>query len=574
MLRQREGQVMPNWSQRAIAAEVASGLLHPGKVYQVIFNVNVRTTPTSARITYEPMLDAFGFVSLYQDGVQVRGAIASEFATGHFRVTFTDLPQNTEFVYRIDVVDPRPKSEQLPGGIVSFQGILETGLRTATVRLRWLKELAGEAEVTFLTRLYDWDGNSGPAISPIVQYGRGHMDPDGNRIGDPFGPPINLARAPDNLAIYTWAGAETSSAFVQLVTSGPTGLHVVGVGPLDEFPNDAPRLQLYDYYAVMKGQTIIALPGTEGSFHIPFSYMSALGDYVFEVDGFVDGNVSKFVHLNKRSLKLEPRHFMRATAHFFAPIATVLAGEGMLMFQLTPDGRIMRAPPNRGAAAGLEPIGEISAERFVAVGRPDGQADLVALRADGAVLHARAGREGKVAWRELAAKLSGTPAALHGPDGTLQVFGLDESGTLVHTAVGGAARAPRWDRWEQGLSGPRSCAANRKGETHVFARRDGHIVHARLALRQGKSASPRFEVIDAPFRGPGMIGTTEDGRFAALGYDERGIFWLKLWDGRRWQPDGKRWEKIGTLDDVLAERNQPPRRQSAKRGARRKRRRG
>jgi hypothetical protein len=147
----------------------------------------------------------------------------------------------------------------------------------------------------------------------------------------------------------------------------------------------------------------------------------------------------------------------------------------------------------------------------------------------------------------------------------LHVFGLDESGTLVHAAGVGTARSPRWDRWEQGLSGPVSCAANRRGETHVFARRDGRIVHARLALRQGKSAQPRFEAIDAPFRGPGMIGTTEDGRFAALGCDERGIFWLKLWEGRRWQPEGKRWAKIGTLDDVLAERKQPPRRQAAKR---------
>jgi hypothetical protein len=562
---------MPNWSQRAIASEVISGLVYPWKVYQSIFNVNVRTTPTSARITYEPMLDAFGFVSLYQDGVQVRGAIASEYATGHYRVTFTDLPQNTEFVYRIDVVDPRPKSAQLPGGVVSFQGILETGLRTATVRLRWLKELAGEAEVTFLTRLYDWNGNSGSAISPILQYGRGHMDPDGNRIGDPFGPAIPLARAPDSLAIYTVAAAETSSSFVQFVTDPGGGLHVIGMPGLDKFPNDAPGLREVDYYAVMKGQTILPLPSTEGSFHIPFSYMSALGDYVFEVDGFVDGSVSKFVHLNKRSLKLEPRHFMRATAHFFAPIATVLAGDGMLMFQLTPDGRIMRPRADRRAAE-LEPIGEISAEGFVAVGRRDGQADLIALRGDGAALHARAGREGKVAWRELAAKLSGTPAALHGPDGALHVFGLDENGTLVHAAVVGTARAPRWDRWEQGLSGPLSCAANSRGETHVFARRDGRIVHARLALRQGKSAPPRFEVIDAPFRGPGMIGTTEDGRFAALGCDERGIFWLKLWDGRRWQPDGKRWEKIGTLDDVLAERNQPQRQKSAKRGTRRKRR--
>jgi hypothetical protein len=553
---------------------VISGLLYPWKVYQAIFNVNVRTTPTSAHITYEPMLDAFGFVSLYQDGVQVRGAIASEFATGHFRVTFTDLPQNTEFVYRIDVVDPRPKSEQLPGGVVSFQGILETGLRTATVRLRWLKELAGEAEVTFFTGLYDWNGNSGPAISPIVQYGRGHMDPEGNRIGDPFGPPIPLARAPDNLAIYTWAGAQTSSAFVQLILSGPTGLNLVGVGSLDQFPNDAPSLQLSDYFAVMKGQTILPLPGTEGSFHIPFSYMSPLGDYTFEVDGFVDGNVSRFVHLNKRSLKLEPRHFMRATAHFFAPIATVLAADGMLTFQLTPDGRIMRPSPNRGAAAGLEPLGEISAERFVAVARPDGQADLVALRGDGAVLHARAGREGAVDWRELPGKLSETPALLHGPDGALQVFGLDESGTLVHTTVDGTGRAPRWDRWEQGLSGLLSCAANRKGETHIFARRDGGIVHARLVLSKGKLVPPRFEAIDAPFLGPAMVGMTKDGRFAALGCDERGIFWLKLWEGSQWQPEGKRWEKIGTLDDVLAERKEAPRLQSASRSKRRKKRRG
>jgi hypothetical protein len=127
---------------------------------------------------------------------------------------------------------------------------------------------------------------------------------------------------------------------------------------------------------------------------------------------------------------------------------------------------------------------------------------------------------------------------------------------LVHAAGVGTVRSPRWDRWEQGLSGPVSCAANRRGETHVFARRDGRILHARLALRQGKSAPrPRFAVIAAPFSEPAMISTTQDGRFAALGCDERGIFWLKLWDGRRWQPEGKRWEKIGTLDDVLTPRN-------------------
>jgi hypothetical protein len=71
-----------------------TGSLHAGRVYQVIFNVNVRTTATSARIRYEPLLDAFGFVTLYQDGVQIRGAFADP---DHYGVTFTDLPQNTEF---------------------------------------------------------------------------------------------------------------------------------------------------------------------------------------------------------------------------------------------------------------------------------------------------------------------------------------------------------------------------------------------------------------------------------------------------------------------------------------------
>ena len=261
---------MANWSQRALAADVLSGLLHPGKVYQLIFNVNVRTTPTSARITYEPMLDAFGFVSLFQDGLQIRGWPATQYAPGRYKVIFTDLPQNTVFVFRIDVIDPRPKNEQLPGGIVSFEHVLETGLRTATVRFSRLKELQGEGEITFFTRLYDWDGSSGGAISPIRQYGRGHMDPDGSSIGDPFGPPIPLARAPDSLAIYTVAAAQTSSSFIEFITDPGGGLHVIGIPALDQFPNDAPGLREIDYYAVMKGQTIVRLPDTEGPFNIPF----------------------------------------------------------------------------------------------------------------------------------------------------------------------------------------------------------------------------------------------------------------------------------------------------------------
>jgi hypothetical protein len=53
------------------------------------------------------------------------------------------------------------------------------------------------------------------------------------------------------------------------------------------------------------------------------------------------------------------------------------------MFYLAPDGRILRQRADRRASVEFERIGEISAERFVAVGRSDGQADLVALRGAG-----------------------------------------------------------------------------------------------------------------------------------------------------------------------------------------------
>ena len=127
---------MPTWKPLDLGQDALLGVLAPGKLYQVIFNVWITTTPTSVRITYVPMLDAFGFVTLFQDDIQIRGLGATSYAPGYYGVTFTDLPQNTLFTFRIDVVDPRPKGAQLPGGIVHLDGIAKTGFRTATVHLR------------------------------------------------------------------------------------------------------------------------------------------------------------------------------------------------------------------------------------------------------------------------------------------------------------------------------------------------------------------------------------------------------------------------------------------------------
>jgi hypothetical protein len=159
------------------AKDVFQGVFAPQKIAQTIFNVQTSSTPTTVRITFVPMLDCFAFVTLYQDGVQIRGGWALPYDPAHYGVTFTDLPQDTGFGFTIAVTDPRPKAQQIPGGIVTYSGIVETGLRTATVHLSKLTEVVGEAEITYLTRLYD--ATSGSAISPVVAVRKGPYGPAG-----------------------------------------------------------------------------------------------------------------------------------------------------------------------------------------------------------------------------------------------------------------------------------------------------------------------------------------------------------------------------------------------------------
>lgn len=75
--------------------------------------------------------------------------------------------------------------------------------------------------------------------------------------------------------------------------------------------------------------------------------------------------------------------------------------------------------------------------------------------------------------------------------------------------------------------------------------------------------------MEAPFAGPAMVAVTEDGGFAALGWDERQIFWLKTWEGRSAQPEGSRWQRIGTFDDLFPAAKQKRSSRAAKRAPRR-----
>jgi hypothetical protein len=555
--------LLSKFAQQAskVARQTFVGILMPQKLHQVIFNISITSGPTTGRVSFSTVFDGVAFVTLYQDGVQIRGAFVLPFAPSNYSVSFTDLPQDTSLGVQIAITDPRPPGQQLPGGIVIHTSVMDTGLRTASVTLRSLKELQGEAEITFITRLYDFDGTAGNAISAQLQYGRGHMDPDGNAIGDPFGPPLFFEEAPDAIAIYTQADIQTSGLF-----GFGEGIGILGFNLGDAFPNDAPNHTVADSDSYTAAQTIVTLPNDEGPYSIPFDYTSGLFDYMFEVKGHIDGTVSPINHVGLRAITLNPGQLKNATALAASPRATVVAGAVLLSFHLMVDGSVARLRAGARTQTDLERLGDVTAERLVAAGRPDGEADLLALRRDASLLHARAGKAGAVAWRELRMKLAAEPAVARAPDGALHVFGIEADSTLVHAAiVADTSRTPRWDRFDQGFAGHLSCACNGTGEAHLLVRRGADVVHARLALAGGKINSPSFETMPAPFAGPVVVGATDDGGFAALGCDDHHIFWLKIWDGRSWQPAGSKWERIGTIDDLF-----PPKKAKGAPGAKQK----
>lgn len=525
-------------------AHLATRQLLPTKLPQAIWNVQVHAGPTRARITFVQMLDATSFIWLFKNGVQIAGAGAVPWVSGHFGVTFTDLPQNTTLEFRIDAVDPRPKPDQLPGGIVSYQGLFDTGSRTATVTLRWLKEVQGEGEITYVTKLYDWDGSSGVSIHQAgaegqLQYGRGHMDPDGSPIGDAFGPPIPLYPAPDAIAIYTYAVVDESSIWPW----GGTGF--VGMKLPDTFPNDAPNHISGSGYSTMSAQTIVTLPQAEGSFDIPFELFSGPWDYAFQINGTISGSVTKFVHVKDFSLPHSGQNKM-AAAIPASPHALVAAGSETLEFHLAADGRICRPRVGRKSRNVLESIGDLKANWFIAAGRDDGQSDIVAVDPQGTVFHGLAGREGTPSWQSLDQTLATEPAALRAPDAALHLFGVDPAGTLVHTRIAGD-RHVRWDRWDDGFTGRVFCACDDKGDGWIFASRHGRVSQAQVRFGESEMNSPVWEEVRAPFKGP-VLTTAVDGAIVALGVDTEQVFWVTSWYGGRWGPQ---WERVGTLQELL-----------------------
>lgn len=534
-----------------VAQEIFGRASMANKYHQVIFNVQFSTTPTRARITFVPLYEGVAWVDLYnKDGRRIRGGPGVPYAPGHYGATFEDLPQNSTFRFRILVTDPRPQNEQLPpGGVAIFEGMLQTGRRTAMVHINALKELQGEGEITYLTKLYRWDGRFGRAISDQLQYGRAHMDPEGSPIGSPFGPPLFFNEAPDAIAFYTLAVVDTSSFWSIL----KGGLGIAGTKLPDQFPNDAPGRRVYENAIHTTAQRIVELPSNEGPFSIPFAYMSGISDYVFEVRGRIEGDVSKFRHFNLHSFRLRPADMDIATAVKHSPRASVVAGDASLDFHLTPAGDVLRLRADGGKAVDFEQIGTIQADRLVAAGRRNGDADLIALRKDGVMLYARAAGEGAVSWREIAAELVGPPAVARAPDGALHVFALNRDGMLLHARPSDDGTGPiRWTELGQGFSGHVTCAADDRGDAQLIAGHGSTTVHARIALEADEIAPPRWIPLEGPCVGPLMLAATQERRFAALGCDEAQVFWMATMAGG--EVGG--WSRIGTIEDLLSNENE------------------
>jgi hypothetical protein len=553
----------PNLPAKDLAAS-AIAAVKSKKIPQMIWNVQVQTKPTTARITFTSMFNGMAWVFLFDEyndqigGVAALSSTSASLDYGYYAAEFTDLPQNTTLTFRIDVTDPRPEADQVPKGVVQYNGQFTTWLRTAQVTIVNLKEIQGEGEITYFTKLYDWDGSGGttitqPGVSEQRQYGRAHMDPDGSPIPDPFKGPFNIEAAPDALAIYTYAVVDESGIWPW------EGIGLVGeLLPDDFFPDQESPPGETDGAGVMSAYKIVDLPAILGDFDISFNYMSPVWDYVFVVNGRVTGSVTGSMTTRDYTWQASTTPELSfAVASPASPRAMVAAGKTFREFQLTPGGQIGRFSRSKKGPEQFESMGDLDAFWFAACVDGNEQVELVALARDGSVHYAKVEESKAQAWSQLGGKLSGPPEVVRLPQGSLHLFGVDDGGELVHTSLKGGGTQHHWERLGDGFQGRVSCAFTSAGHGWLFGSRKGALVRARLTSSNNGVKHDGWEALQAPVKAPVIAIGSED-FVLAIGFDERQVVWLRRFERGSSQPEGeKTWECAGNFADLYSDSPEP-----------------
>jgi hypothetical protein len=249
------------------------------------------------------------------------------------------------------------------------------------------------------------------------------------------------------------------------------------------------------------------------------------------------------------------------------PVVVALSGKKTKIGALGPDGSVYYKEVG-GDEAGADGdqwvrLSGRFAGLLAAVAADESQFHLFALNADGAVHRAAvadgtAGDEAEADWQPLGGPpMTGALAAVAGPHGRLEVFGLDCEGNMLHRSLSPGGRGEPNGEWER-LGAIRSdCVASL---APVFAPRiglalfalscDGRVLHKRRPRTDWLPGGDEWEELGGETGGVLTARLQEDGSLlvVVIGVDRsvRALTW-------RDYPEGlpNAWEEFGPLDGLL-----------------------
>lgn len=195
---------------------------------------------------------------------------------------------------------------------------------------------------------------------------------------------------------------------------------------------------------------------------------------------------------------------------------------------------------------------------FGAVGAGEGNAHVVGLGADGAiyskVVGAPNGDSRHEGWAQLAEGVTGPVTVLAAARDRIELFALDEAGSLAVATAGRGRRVSRWRNLGGPFVQPVTAVAGEGGRTELLGVDEGGSVLHRSVVRSSKQEE--WEQIGEGVSGSLQAFPLRNGGLAVFALGTDGTVLHKRRGPKRWQPAGTKWLSLGHTSGVrlLAER--------------------
>lgn len=373
--------------------------------------------------------------------------------------------------------------------------------------------------------------------------------------------------APDSLILYAF-GIDWDRDIIPLPGQG---LNAIGIRPPDRAPDEA---QTGDPDAGEWAEGLFEFDVPDwpiGKRQFQYTLASKWGGVSYYVDFRFDTEIwSVAPPVRKHAFSSPSLARVGTTAHIGdAAVAHSSAGKKH-MVALGPDERLLYA----SASADLRGEGHHDWQQ---IGTHWDSPVTTLASADGCLWLATLDREGAVRvkhlpgdaalpeadspWETLGGAMTGALVGAVSEDGRMHLVGQDREGGLQHALLGD--RKPgdaengftRIDTPSGTLCG---AVAARDGTLHLLLEREGH----QLAHRAWNPARPDDESgwteLGETFGGPVLFVGDEEDRVAVLTLDPEENAFYKEWQDGRWTPEGRDWEKGGSVHRMIEELNSTP----------------